>query len=139
MYCLKCLGVYLTSSYGTLYAQNYIPFREISALLTKWRSLPLSFFGCITSVKKSILHKSLHLFETLSVSVPGRELSKLQASLHNFIWAYKRHRLRRSVLCTQRLQGALGVFDLRKYYLATHFRPLASWFTFQSWNCWTEI
>lgn len=87
----------------------------------------------------TILPKLLYLFQMLPIPVPCKHLKKFQSDLFHYIWNYKRHRIPRSVLMAARGEGGLAFPNLIKYNQATQLRAVASWFTQQSYNKWTQI
>lgn len=137
---LKYLGAHITPTYDPLYKANFPQmFTSIRASLTKWKSLKLSLFGRLATLKMTILPRLLYLFETLPIPIPSSHLKKLQGDLINFFWNYKRHCIARSVLYAPRNQGGLAFPNIAKYYLAAQLRPVASWCTLHAYNRWTQI
>ena len=116
---LKYLGVYITSSYSTLYQANFPPmFAEIARLFNLWTSLPISLLGRVNVLKMSILPKLLYLFETLPTSVPMSQLKNLQRRCLKFIWNNASHRIAQSVVFALKHRGGLAAPDIIKYYYA---------------------
>lgn len=137
---LKYLGVYLTTAYTSLYSHNFPKlFLEIRNLLNRWNSLPISFFGRISAIKMTVLPKLLYLFDTLPIPIRRGDLRSMQATLLNFIWAQKRHRISKLVLQTPKNRGGLAVPDLIRYYWAAQLRCIPAWSSLFAYSRWMEI
>lgn len=69
------LGIKFTPNHSDLYAANFTPLlKKVNELLTKWASLPLSWFGKINAIKMVILPKFLYLFRVLPIHIPAHFL-----------------------------------------------------------------
>lgn len=120
---LRYLGVFITPSFASLYGANFPRlYAEIRKLLEKWNKLPISLLGRISAVKMTVLPKLLYLFETLPIPIPMKDLKAIQAEIIRFIWAYKRHRIPKSVVLAERAGGGLAAPDIIKYYWAAQLR-----------------
>lgn len=83
---LPYLAVKLTSSPVHLYCTNYLPmFSRFTSLMASWHPLCVSWLGCITAVKMTLLPKILYLFRVLPISIPSYFWA-LQRHVHEFIW-----------------------------------------------------
>lgn len=137
---IKYLGVYLTTSYSSLYGANFPRlYTELRKLMEKWNKLLISLLGRISAAKMIVLPKLLYLFETLPIPIPTRDLKGLQADIMRFIWAHKRHRIPKSVLLTGRARGGLAAPDIVKYYWAAQLRRIPAWSSLYAYSRWMEI
>lgn len=130
----------ITTSYSSLYGANFPGlFSEQRRLMLNWNKLHFSLLGRIAVVKMTLLPKPLYLFETLPISMPLGDLKALQADVIRFIWAYKRHRIPKSVVLAGKSRGGLAVPELLKYYWAAQLRRIPPWSTLYAFTRWMEI
>lgn len=130
----------MTPNYASLFSNSFPKlFFELRRMLNKWNTLPLSLFGRISAIKMTILLKLLYLFETLPIPIPRAELRAMQASLINFIWASKHHRISKGILLAPKLNGGLAVPDILKYYWAVQLRRIPAWSSLPAYTIWMGI
>lgn len=116
---LPYLGIFLTSSYDSLYAANYPPLiASLRRMLGLWDLPNISWLGRIHAVKMTFFLKLLYPFRVLPIKVPPHVLRILQRLILTFIWKGGRPRLRKSLLYSPKTSGGLGVPNLATYYKA---------------------
>lgn len=71
-HCLPYLEIQLTANISDLFTANYPDMlKQMTDMLLKWPSLPLSWFRKINAIEMAILPKFLYLFRVLPISVPA--------------------------------------------------------------------
>ena len=86
-----------------------------------------------------ILPKFLYLLQALSVHIPLSYLKQSQRLIFEFIWAHKHPRIQRKQLMFSKVQGALSVPDVRKYYQAVHLNRVIVWNRHMDTKLWVQI
>uniref|UniRef100_A0A3P9PAD4 Reverse transcriptase domain-containing protein n=1 Tax=Poecilia reticulata TaxID=8081 RepID=A0A3P9PAD4_POERE len=76
------LGVCVTFDYNCLFNKNFTKALNKAKLdMEKWSELPLSLVGRINSVKMTIMHRFLYLFQTIPVFIPKKFFKELNIYL----------------------------------------------------------
>lgn len=96
----KYLGITITRSIRTMLDKNFSLLTTIVKCdLQRWNYLPLSLAGRIQIIKMNVLPRYLYVFQCLPFFLD---------TISSFIWADKRPRANRSLLCGDRSIGVWG-------------------------------
>uniref|UniRef100_A0A803KAU1 Reverse transcriptase domain-containing protein n=1 Tax=Xenopus tropicalis TaxID=8364 RepID=A0A803KAU1_XENTR len=116
---ITILGIRFTAIYNQLYQTNYpYMYKKLQKMLEDWSKYHISWIGRIIAVKMTLLPKLLYLFRLLPVNISERDLKSFEKQVMSFIWMAKKPRVNKSVLYRNRLEGGLGLPNLKKYYVA---------------------
>lgn len=134
------LGINLTTSYNTLYKNNYPKlFSFLKAEMTSWKKMNISWVGRINTIKMNILPKTLYFFRSLPIPIPSRDILDLQKSINRFIWGHKKARIKQSIMYKHRFRGGLGVPNMLKYLETAHLAQLLTWNKTNEIPAWVDI
>lgn len=137
---IKYLGIYIPPLLHNLYETNYGKMiRSITSDLERWSVLPLSLIGRVESVRMNILPRLLYLFQMLPVEIPQSTFDKLDKLITHFIWQKKRPRIRLKTLQLSKLDGGLGLPNLKYYFWAAQLKPLKVWIQNDTQTRWLNI
>lgn len=74
---LQYLGIRITPQFNQLYSENINPLiRSVQEMLTRWKSLPVSFLGRINLIKMTVLPKILYTTSMLFVNLNTKRYYK---------------------------------------------------------------
>lgn len=124
------LGITITRSIRTMREQNLTSLTTaVKSDLQKWNYLPLSLAGRIQIIKMNVLPRYLYVFQCLPIFLPKSFFTAVNGIISSFIWANRRPRANRSLLCRDKSVGGLGLPNLIGYYWAANTHKITSWFT----------
>ena len=121
---LVFLGVHLGNS-NTYVQRNWSMCRErMEKCLSRWKrfSYSMSLKGRVLIANQLVASKLLHVFATLSP--PETLIDELQEKLTHFVWAGKRHWLKKNILYSDQDRGGLGLTCLRARIFTSRFNLL---------------
>lgn len=96
---IKYLGIRLTDSLRKMYLLNFVPLLdEIKKEIKNVSACPLSWIGCINTVKMVLAPKILYKFQMLPIPLPQSYLRTLRGLISKFIWSNKKPQIAYSVL-----------------------------------------
>lgn len=126
----KYLGITITQSLQTMREQNLTSLTTtVKSDLQRWNYLPLSLDGRIQIIKMNVLPRYLYVFQCLPIFLPKSFFTAINDIISSFIWAGKRPRASRTLLCRHRSAGGLGLPNLIGYYWAANVHKIISWIT----------
>ena len=111
----------------------------MSANLSTWPCLGLTWLGRLAAIKMVYLPKILYLMLVLPLQPPPSALAKLQKLLESFVWGKRRPCMARPFVYLSLRDVGLGVSNLRNYYLAAQLRFLVEWHRPMSEKHWCFI
>uniref|UniRef100_A0A3B1IK57 Reverse transcriptase domain-containing protein n=1 Tax=Astyanax mexicanus TaxID=7994 RepID=A0A3B1IK57_ASTMX len=124
----RYLGVFFTSSIGSLFAHNFSPLLEkCKADMARWATLPLSAVGRINLIKMVTLPRFLYLFQHIPVFIKKSFFTNFDSQLNSFIWNNKPPRIKRSILQLPKSEGGLALPNFRHYYWASNLLKILYW------------
>lgn len=126
----KYLGIAITQSLWPKREQSFtLLTTTVKSDLQRWNYLPLSLAGRIQIMKMNVLPRYLYVFQCLSFFLPKSFFTTINNIISSFIWAGKRPRANRSLLCKDRSAGGLGLPNLVGYYWAANMYKIILWCT----------
>lgn len=135
----KYLGVKITPDLNKIIPSNYDPLvDEVSKLLDRWSTLPISLMGRINVIKMTILPKFLYFFQTLPLPLPATFFDNLNKLFSQFIWNNRKARLCLKLLYEPYERGGLQVPNLKWYYMAAQLTSASHYF-YNSPPAWVSI
>uniref|UniRef100_A0A3P9C5G3 Reverse transcriptase domain-containing protein n=1 Tax=Maylandia zebra TaxID=106582 RepID=A0A3P9C5G3_9CICH len=134
------LGVKVTPNVGHLYRENINGMvQDLREMLTRWRSLPISFLGRINLIKMVILPKILYPTGMLFAILKSEDIKVINKAMVDFIWAGRKPKIKLETLQLPKDLGGWGVPNIENYVLSIQARILSSWIHEHSDLPWLNI
>ena len=125
---MRYLGVILKSNIHDIAPFNLK--RLINNLkddIERWKSLPLTIWGKIDSLKMNVLPRITFLIAAIPLPLDTSFFKEVDTIFRKFIWNNKTPRISRKNLYIDREKGGLGLPNVYKYYIAFNSRYPLKW------------
>ena len=111
----KILGIIFSTDIDNIVNLNFgDKLKEIKKNIRSWNRRQLTPFGRITVIKTLLLSKIVHLL--INLPDPSEAfLSALETELHNFLWANKRSKIKKSIIYKPYDEGGLNMPNVRHF------------------------
>jgi len=125
----KYLVIKITPNLKKLITENYDPLvDEVSELLNRWSTLPISMIGWINILKISILTKFLYYFQAIPLLLPNSFYAKLDKLIGQFIWNNRKARLSLKLVYLPYERGGLQLLNFRWDYMPAQLTSASYYF-----------
>uniref|UniRef100_A0A8C7WYP2 Reverse transcriptase domain-containing protein n=1 Tax=Oryzias sinensis TaxID=183150 RepID=A0A8C7WYP2_9TELE len=134
------LGIKICPDLTHLISLNYDPLVDkVREMLNRWTQMPISMIGRINIIKMVVLPKFLYLFQALPLPLPDTFFQCINNLFNQFIWNYKKARLKTKLLCLPYKKGGLQLPDLKLYYWSAQLRLTMYYFSGLPHPSWVTI
>ncbi|KAM5171776.1 A.superbus venom factor 1-like [Mantella aurantiaca] len=134
------LGIMIPTELAKIYSSNYPQLLTIlKGDMKRWEGKGLSWFGRAASVKMNVLPRILYLMQALPITIPPSFFQELRKSITNFIWAHKQPRISFNRLTKSKLNGGIGLPDMKGYYWACQLMRIVDWRFHASTKAWVNL
>ena len=125
---MRYLGVNLKSNINDISSFNSRKLIiQIKNDIERWKSLPLSIWGKIDTIKMNIIPRITFLVAAIPLPFDNCFFKEIDTLLRDFIWNNKAPRISRKNLYVDREKGGLGLPNMYKYYVAFNSRYPLKW------------
>ena len=94
--------------------------KEIKDDTNRWKDIPCSWIGRISTVKMTILPQLIYRFNATSIKLPMAFFHRIRKKIFKFVSKYGRLWIAKAILKKKNGGGAIRLPDFRLYYQAGH-------------------
>jgi hypothetical protein len=127
---IKYIDVTLTKQVKYLFDRNFNSLKkEIKEGIIKWKDVPCSWIGRISTVKIAILLKAIYIFSAIPTEIPTQFFTDLEITILNFIWKkIKQNRIAKTVLNSKRTSGGITIPNFKLHHRAIVIKSAWHWY-----------
>uniref|UniRef100_A0A1A8AUT3 Reverse transcriptase domain-containing protein n=2 Tax=Nothobranchius furzeri TaxID=105023 RepID=A0A1A8AUT3_NOTFU len=134
------LGIRISSKLSEIVENNYERLsKEITEIVDRCISLPISLMGRINIYKMSILPKVLYVYQNIPLPPPVDWFSRIKKLVLGFLWQNGRPRIRLSLLHLPYNEGGVMCPNIEWYYWACQIRSIRYYFDLNNAPQWSEM
>nr|XP_057934911.1 F-box only protein 8 isoform X1 [Doryrhamphus excisus] len=125
---IRYLGINISSNLSDLISLNYTPLlKSIEDDLERWRTLPISLMGRVSTVKMMILPRINYLFSMIPTKPSITWFKSLDSYINKFLWKNKPARISLKTLQKSKECGGLELPNFSNYFLANRLQYILKW------------
>lgn len=134
------LGIMISPKLSEIVENNYERLsKEITEIVDRCMSLPVSLIGRINIYKMSILPKVLYAYQNIPLPPPVDWFSRIKKLVLGFLWKNGRPRIRLSLLHLPYNEGGVMCPNSEWYYWACQIRSIRYYFDLNNAPQWSEM
>ena len=87
----------------------------------------------------AILPKAIHRFNAIPIKIPTQFFIELERAILKFIWNYRKPRVAKTILNSQRTSRGISIAVLKQYYRAIVLKTAWYWYSVRQVDQWNRI